>query len=127
MNKKNICVIGASNLDLYASTKSDIIEHVSLCGKISFMPGGVGRNISANLAALKIYNYFVSLFSNDIHGKFLLNSLDKNFVCTNNSILNADTCPLYCDIFTAKNHFGINDMDILSYLTPQFFHLQKRS
>lgn len=125
MNNTRICVIGSSNLDLYVNAGTNLMEDVSLCGKISFAAGGVGRNISASLAALKIKNDFISVFSNDVYGKFLLDSINEEFICIENSILNADKCPMYCDILVADNHFGINDTECTSRLTPEFFSLKK--
>ena len=75
MNK--VYIIGGANIDIIGSSLKPLLVHDSNPGKISLSFGGVGRNISENLALLKEDIYFCSIFSNDSFGKMMIEDLEK--------------------------------------------------
>ena len=65
MRKKDyIITIGSANMDVAGYSHGVLNYADSNPGKIKFTPGGVGRNISQNLALLGTESWPVSLKSN---------------------------------------------------------------
>lgn len=117
-----ICVIGGSNLDIYA-TSSSMRRGDSSVGSISIASGGVARNIAENLGRLYVPTIFVSAVGDDAFGNMLFNSLSKVGVRVNGvrRIANAQT-GVYVSILDEirKTGSAINDMGILSLLNREW-------
>lgn len=73
----NILVIGGSNIDYLAKSISPLIKNDSNIGKISISNGGVGRNISCNLALLKNKVSFITGLGKDLLSINLKKELKK--------------------------------------------------
>lgn len=122
-------IIGASNLDIFASTQTELIKSESLPGSIHLGFGGVGRNICENLAHLNVECIFVSLLGDDVISDSLYNYMEKLDVNMNYvrrvsgypmsmymAILDANYDMQYAinDMKLAEQ-FTINDIDVISH------------
>jgi pseudouridine kinase len=120
----NIVVIGGANLDIKAYSKN-YIRHSSSPGWIEESPGGVGRNISENLASLAQNVIFLSVLSNDHYGRELLKKTKNADVITEHiKILRKDN--FRTGIYSAHlDHNGeligaVNDMRILKEINLEY-------
>ncbi|NLC96550.1 MAG: kinase [Erysipelotrichaceae bacterium] len=117
MNK--VYIIGGANIDIIGSSLKPLLVHDSNPGKISLSFGGVGRNISENLALLKEDIYFCSIFSNDSFGKMMIEDLEKKGIniCYSKVVSNYNSS-IYLAILDEKKdmYLGMSDMDILDEL-----------
>ena len=66
---------GGANLDIQAKSFSTFLPGDSSPGSMHISPGGVGRNIAANLAGLGLRTELVSLFGTDALASVLTDSL----------------------------------------------------
>lgn len=81
IREDSIVVVGGANLDLKAYSRN-YIEHSSSPGWIEESPGGVGRNISENLANLGQDVILLTVLSDDHYGRELLKKTKDAGVCT---------------------------------------------
>lgn len=122
MDKKNdICVIGASNIDIHIKASDNLIEDVSSLGDIFVTSGGVGRNIAYGIAALKVYVSFISIFSDDVFSEMLLSELNNNYISLEKSNFHADSTSKYVEILVGGKNYGINDMKNMKGFSIDFF------
>ncbi len=63
-----ITVIGATNIDIIAASKTAFVAHDSNPSHITMGIGGVGKNYAHNLALLGEHIQFISLFGDDYLG-----------------------------------------------------------
>lgn len=68
-----IVVVGGAGMDLTGFSKLPMREAESNPGQTTLTPGGVGRNISENLARIGLGVYLMSAVGEDMHGQLLLN------------------------------------------------------
>lgn len=73
-DKSLIAVYGGANLDIQAKSLSPFLYGDSNPGSMHLSPGGVGRNIAANLASLGIQTELVSIFGTDALAAVLTDS-----------------------------------------------------
>ena len=81
--KKYILVIGGSNMDLLGTPKNRLIMEDSNPGIVRSSPGGVARNISENLAHLKVETKLLSAVGKELFGKQIIVVTLKSGVDTN--------------------------------------------
>ena len=81
MRKKDyIITIGSANMDVAGYSHGVLNYADSNPGKIKFTPGGVGRNISQNLALLGTESWLLTVVGDDFYGQSLLNQDRKSVV-----------------------------------------------
>lgn len=68
-DESRIAVIGGSNLDIYGFPTAELVPGVSNPGRVETVCGGVGRNISENLARLGASVSLVTAIGQDAHGE----------------------------------------------------------
>lgn len=119
---KEICVIGASNVDIIAKSSKKLENDTSTIGNIKLVPGGVGRNIVDNLSRLHVYTMFISVFGKDVLGKFLIDSMDNKYINLEHSIYNANDTSKFLNILNNEENYGINDIKNINALNISFFH-----
>ena len=126
MSNNSVLLIGAANLDICGSPVSDFRLHDSNIGKISVSFGGVGRNIAHNLRLLGIDVSMITAFGNDMFASLLKNDVSSLGIDTSMSVF-SQTLPssvyMYITDSTGDMHTAINDMDVVSSVTPE--HLEK--
>lgn len=65
MNTPYVAVFGGCNMDISGKSKTALLPHDSNPGDVSMTPGGVGRNIAANIALVGIHTKIVTAFGDD--------------------------------------------------------------
>lgn len=113
----HIVVIGGANMDIVASSFSNIKLEDSNPGKVSLAPGGVARNIAENLCRLGINTSFITAIANDMYGNAIIkHGKDYGLDFSRSKIIKSETTGLY--ICINDNHgemvVSVNAMDICS-------------
>ncbi|MDX5627676.1 MULTISPECIES: pseudouridine kinase [unclassified Brenneria] len=121
--KGYIVTIGSANMDIAGYSHAPLNYADSNPGKIKYTPGGVGRNISQNLALLGIESWLLTVVGDDSYGELLLNK-------TRESGVHVDKCAIvanqrtssYLSLLdnTGEMLVAINDMSITEHITPEF-------
>ncbi|WP_426576616.1 PfkB family carbohydrate kinase [Xenorhabdus stockiae] len=121
--------IGATNIDITSYAFDKLVYNDSNPGKIISTPGGVGRNIAQNIAALKNESYLISVVGNDQHGKILSEKTKSSGVNTKYLHKLDDEKTSVCNSFIDENGkciISINDMRILDKLNPSLLSQSKK-
>ncbi len=122
--KRNILVIGAQNIDLYAHSKSDFLLHDSNSSKIELAFGGVACNIATNLSILGDNVSLLTVFGDDYFSQLARQNLSKLNINFNRSLVvkNAGNS-IYLGVMDKANDLflGLNDMEIVQKLNIDFF------
>lgn len=107
INKGNfVTVIGGSNIDIQGSPNNTLTMFDSNPGKVDISLGGVGRNISENIAKFGLNTKLLSAVGNDIYGNKILSECKQ---------LNIDVSDCYVsDAFPTSMYLSIlnNDYDM---------------
>ncbi|MCT4688577.1 carbohydrate kinase [Vallitalea sp.] len=135
MNKSDyVTVIGAANIDIHGFTEEKLIERDSNPGLIKICLGGVGRNISENLARLGIDTKLISVTGGDINSKRLIDECNQIGIDMEHSLILPDqNASIYLAIMDEKGDMSIalSDMSIVDRMTPEFikskYHIIKNS
>lgn len=121
---RKMIVIGAQNIDIFAKSEMNLVEGDSNPAKINLAFGGVGRNIAVNMKRLGHEVHFLSVFGDDDFSKSAQLSLDHLGIKTDQSLfLMGSSNSIYLGILDKDNelHLGLNDMQIIKELHPEFF------
>lgn len=116
-------VIGAVNIDIFASTTEDYVLEDSNLAKINLGFGGVGGNLATNLNTLGLEVSFVTAFSSDILGNTVFNHYQKLGINTKESLQSIDNnSSIYLGVLDKDNDLflGLNDMDLIKEMNPSF-------
>jgi pseudouridine kinase len=119
-----ILVIGAENIDIFASTNDDYLLHDSNLATINLGIGGVGGNIATNLNTLGEEVSFITVFGNDLLSQLAYNHFTKRGIdCQESLHLENERNSVYLGIMDKDNdlYLGLNDMGILKNLDVPFF------
>jgi len=122
MNK--ILIIGAQNIDIFATTSQSYTLHDSNQASIHIAYGGVARNIAENVKRLSNEVSFITVFGDDHFSMQAQLSLKKLGISITESLfLKNYTNSVYLGVMDKFNdlYLGINDMKIVDKLTPDFF------
>ena len=126
---KKVLIIGAQNIDIFATTKSDYILHDSNLAKIHIAFGGVARNIAENIKRMNNKVSFLTVFGDDYFSKSAKNSLDELGIDVSHSLfLNNASNSVYLGVMDKDNDLflGLNDMDILKEVTSDYLNTRFR-
>lgn len=116
---KKIVVLGAANVDFLARVNA-LKSNSSIPGDIVMTCGGVARNVSRVLGTLKIPVSLITVFSDDIFSKMMINDLLENNVEINHSYFHVKTTSKCLFVFTNSQEYSINDTKILELIDPSF-------
>ena len=120
---KKTLIIGAQNIDIYATTKSEYTLHDSNLSKIHIAFGGVARNIAENIRRMDNPISFLTVFGDDYFSQSAKKSLEDLDIDISESLLvkNASNS-VYLGVMDQDNDLflGLNDMDILKELSKDF-------
>ncbi len=121
--EKYVVVVGGLNMDLAGISGLNFKERDSNIGTIKLSEGGVGQNIAQNLTKLDVPTYLITTYGDDYFGKILSEECQKNSI----SLEYAEEIPgkrsstyLYVTNSDGDMVVGINDMDIINQVTPEF-------
>ncbi len=117
----DVAVIGGCNLDIQGVPHRAGQSGDSLPGEVTMTPGGVGRNISENLARLGHSVRLISVVGDDDAAQQLLSATaDAGVDVASVLRLNNQRSPVYLSILNAEHDLvqAINDMEQMNHLTP---------
>lgn len=124
MRKKDyIITIGSANMDVAGYSHGVLNYADSNPGKIKFTPGGVGRNISQNLALLGAESWLLTVVGDDFYGQSLLNQTRQAGVHIEKCLIVAgENTSSYLSLLdnTGEMLVAINDMYITEHLSAAF-------
>jgi pseudouridine kinase len=113
-----ICCLGASNIDIIVNCTQPLSPDDSLLSNIDISIGGVGNNIAYNLSAQKIFTKFITVISNDVFGKYIINSLDSEYLDLSDIQIHGHNSSFYIGLNGSNYNYGFNDMRILNHICP---------
>ncbi len=119
----NVLVIGAVNIDIFASTKEEYTLEDSNLAKINLGFGGVGGNIATNLNTLGRDVSFITAFSSDILGNTVHNHYQQLGINIDESHISIqNNSSIYLGVLNKENDLflGLNDMDITKEINEEF-------
>ena len=118
-----ITVIGGINIDIEGMPYEELIYKDSNPGRIRMSYGGVGRNITENIARLGGDVAMVSVAGDDYMGAGAVEELRSLGVDTSHiSVAEGENSAMYLSILNHRNdmELAICNMDILERITPEF-------
>jgi pseudouridine kinase len=119
--KHKVCVIGGMNLAVISKIDSDLQNDSSLFGEVKVRFGGVARNIVLNLAKYDDLEIdFITVLSNDMLGILAQKELDLQHINYDKSFFVDEWKSYYCETITKSGHYGINDMRMITILSPSY-------
>ncbi len=124
MNAHPIFMIGASNVDISATSTAGLLEGDSNPGSVSIGFGGVGRNIAENLARLNRNPCLVTSYGQDEFSKMLIRQAKELGIDISLSLHSQDcSSSVYICVNRpdGEMYVAINDMKVCDLLTPAFF------
>lgn len=124
----NICIIGASNIDIYGRTLEPLEKVGPNMGDIELSVGGVSRNIADNAAKLGLNINLVTAVSNDDYGKSIQDSCFKEGIRIDKAcIFNNRPTSFYMGLMNERGdlEYGITDMSIIDEISPNFINRRK--
>ncbi len=120
---KKVTVMGGSNIDLQGFPNENLKLFDSNPGKIETSLGGVGRNISENLAKLDIPVRLLSAVGNDFYGQKLIKESEEMGIDMKNILIsNRYPTSMYLSIMDELNDMrvAISQMDIYELIDEKF-------
>lgn len=124
MRKKDyIVTIGSANMDVAGYSHGVLNYADSNPGRIKFTPGGVGRNISQNLALLGKESWLLTAVGDDFYGQSLLNETSRSGVRVSKCLVVPEgNTSSYLSLLdnTGEMLVAINDMNITEYVSANF-------
>jgi pseudouridine kinase len=127
-NNGHVLVIGASNLDIKGQPLSPRIAGTSNPAIIRTSLGGVARNIAENLARLEVATILFTGVGDDEAGERILNQAAVSGVDISQALtVPGERTGAYMAVLTNEGNldFGLDDMSILSGLTPHYFAMRE--
>ncbi|WP_368301688.1 pseudouridine kinase [Kluyvera sichuanensis] len=121
--KEYIVTIGSANMDVAGYSHASLNYADSNPGKIKFTPGGVGRNISHNLALLGKDSWLLTAVGSDFYGQSLLAQTSQPGVHVDKClIVSGENTSSYLSLLdnTGEMLVAINDMCITEYISAEF-------
>ena len=118
-----VYVFGGANIDIVGLASRDLVLNDSNIGSIKYSFGGVARNIAENLARLEIPVNLVTIFSNDLFGKSLLEDCKRLNIETNFSKIIDEPSSTYLALLDKNQDllWALADMNILDHLSKEMF------
>ena len=119
-----IVVIGGANVDMLGKPFAHLSLHDSAPGELKYTSGGVGRNITENLARLGVKVKFITAFGDDSNGERLKGELEELGVDLSLSLTvkGKNTSAYLClNDERGEMQYALSDMQILNRLDEEFF------
>jgi len=119
----DVSIIGGITADIEGNPYNQLIQGDSNPGKISMSYGGVGRNITENLARLGASVRFVSVAGDDFAGRGAVRELEDIGVNTENvRLLQEENTAVYMSILNLMGdmELALCNMDVLERISNDF-------
>jgi pseudouridine kinase len=123
-----VLVVGAAGIDSKGRANSPLTLGTSTAGSVRISVGGVARNIAENLSRLGTKTVLISALGKGSSGKRILaNAAEVGIDTQHCLILDKYRTSAYLAVLDERGNLvmSVDDMDILSCLTPRFIN-QKR-
>ncbi|WEG72574.1 carbohydrate kinase family protein [Vagococcus intermedius] len=123
-NQKYAVVLGGLNMDIAGISGHLYREHDSNIGRITLTDGGVGQNIAQNMVKLEVPTYLVTVYGDDEFGQILSKNCEKKGIdLTYAEKIKGKASSTYLYVTDGDGDMvsGVNDMNIIKYMTPEFF------
>ena len=127
MRDNQITVIGAANIDIHGFSFDRMIYKESNPGRVKFCLGGVGRNISENLARVGVNVSLISAIGGDANSRWLLCACTEIGIDMAGSIIfEGSQSSIYLSLMNSNGdmELGLSDLVVLEMMTPG--HLTER-
>lgn len=114
-----VTVIGGANVDLFGFPTGKLNLNDSNPGKIQISLGGVGRNISENLAKLGVTTKLITAIGDDLYGKKILNECKLSGIDMESSLtFKNSSSSIYLSILDENRDMkvAISHMDIIDQI-----------
>jgi len=121
--QKDVCVIGASNVDITGFTKNRLIYKDANIGSMKTSPGGVGRNIAENLHSLGMGVNLISVFGDDPLSEYIIKSCNDIGLNIDSSLfVKGANISTFIAVMDEKNDLavGISAMDLYDDISEDF-------
>ncbi|MBP5384084.1 MAG: bifunctional hydroxymethylpyrimidine kinase/phosphomethylpyrimidine kinase, partial [Lachnospiraceae bacterium] len=122
--KEYIVVAGGLNIDIGGTSQKPLIRNDSNPGSVRITSGGVGRNIAHNLSLLKQHVFLLSAYGDDHYRELIEQQADAAGLDLSHAIVSkkkGTATYLFINECDGNMDVAINDMEICSYLTPDYF------
>lgn len=122
-DKDYVTVIGGANIDIIGFPTEKLKMEDSNPGKVKISLGGVGRNISENLAKMGIDTKLITAIGDDVYGRKILNECKLSRIDMENSlILKNLPSSTYLSVLDEKGDMkvALSDMDIINEINIDF-------
>lgn len=119
----HVLVIGASNMDISATSNDVLVFHDSNPGEIETSFGGVGRNVAENLACLQKNVQLLTAYGDDRFSTLLEDSAkEAGFYCNHSLKRTNAASSLYICVNRPDGEMAVavSDMRVCDFLTPAF-------
>jgi len=121
--KEYVVVIGAANIDIGGTPYKPLIPGDSNPGVIKMSYGGVGRNISHNLALLGVKVELITAIGDDTLGKEMLERCESIGMDTSLSLIMPDASSstyLFINDDDGEMSLALSHVDIVKHITPEY-------
>ncbi len=127
MKDSQITIIGAANIDIHGFSFEEMIHKESNPGRVKFCLGGVGRNISENLARVGMGVRLISAVGGDANSKWLLSACEEIGIDMSETLIFEEmNSSIYLDLMNSNGdmELGLSDLVVLEMISPE--HLRAR-
>lgn len=118
----HVLVIGAAGLDMIGRVSESPQPGISTPAEVRPSFGGVARNVAENLAHLGIKVSLITIVGSDLHGRALLEEVERDGVDTSACRISPDlTTASYLAVINSDGHlqFALDDTRILAELKSE--------
>lgn len=119
----DVSIVGGITADIEGTPYHQLIQGDSNPGKISISYGGVGRNITENLARIGVSVDFISVAGDDLAGRGAVRELEDIGVNTENvQLLKEENTAVYMSILNLVGdmELALCNMDVLERISRDF-------
>jgi pseudouridine kinase len=128
MQRRNVLVIGAANMDIKGRSSGAFSTGLKNPGRIEMSAGGVARNIAENLARIGVPTTLLTALGDPCYSQAIIERTTEAGVNLDHALLLDGRMP---GIFMAViNHrgdlqFAVSDMRILDEITPEYLERKR--
>ena len=121
--------IGASNVDVYGTSRIPIRTHYDHPADIRSSIGGVMHNIITNYVRLEGKARMITAYGDDSYGKSIIEDFQKNQIDYSDSLqVNGASSGVFMQVMDENNdmYLAICDMSILDHITPDYLRSKEK-
>ena len=122
--------IGASNVDVYGTSRIPIRTHYDHPADIRSSIGGVMHNIITNYVRLGGKAKMITAYGDDSYGKSIIEDFQRNQIEYSDSLqVNGASSGVFMQVMDDNNdmYLAICDMSVLNHLTPEYLRSKEKN